>query len=90
MEFAGRPLPGLTTHQAKGLTTHQAKGGEWDIVGVRLRDAERAALAAGLSMTEGMHRKRYVACIRARYRTHRSAPATPSHSAKRETFERST
>ena len=29
MSFSGRPVP--------GLTTHQAKGGEWDIVGVRLR-----------------------------------------------------
>jgi hypothetical protein len=29
----GRPVP--------GLTTHQAKGGEWEVVGVRLTDGER-------------------------------------------------
>jgi len=61
MSFAGRPVP--------GLTSHQAKGGEWDVVGVRLRDTGRAALGAGLSPTEDMHRKIYVACTRARYRT---------------------
>lgn len=59
--FPGRPVP--------GLTTHQAKGSEWEVVGVRLRDGERAALAAGLSSTEDMHRKIYVACTRARRRT---------------------
>jgi DNA helicase-2/ATP-dependent DNA helicase PcrA len=57
----GRPLP--------GLTTHQAKGGEWDAVGVRLTDAERGALAGGLSVDEDTHRKLYVACTRARRRT---------------------
>lgn len=67
MLFAGRPLP--------GLTTHQAKGGEWEVVGVRLRDAERAALAGGLSSTEDMHRKIYVACTRARCRTIEVLPA---------------
>jgi DNA helicase-2/ATP-dependent DNA helicase PcrA len=61
MSFVGRPVP--------GLTTHQAKGGEWDTVGVCLRDDERVALAAGLSSAEDMHRKIYVACTRARYRT---------------------
>lgn len=59
--FAGRPVP--------GLTTHQAKGGEWEVVGIRLKDTERAALAAGLSSAEDMHRKIYVACTRARRRT---------------------
>jgi len=57
----GRPVP--------GLTTHQAKGGEWDAVGIRLRGGERTALAAGLSSTEDMHRKIYVACTRAHRRT---------------------
>ena len=38
MTHPGRPVP--------GLTTHQAKGGEWDIVGVSLRDNERKALGA--------------------------------------------
>jgi DNA helicase-2/ATP-dependent DNA helicase PcrA len=61
LAFPGRPVP--------GLTTHQAKGGEWEVVGVRLRDPERAALAAGLSSTEDMHRKIYVACTRAHQRT---------------------
>lgn len=56
-----RPVP--------GLTTHQAKGGEWDAVAVRLRDAERTALGSGLSLAEDMHRKIYVACTRARWRT---------------------
>jgi DNA helicase-2/ATP-dependent DNA helicase PcrA len=67
ISFTGRPVP--------GLTTHQAKGGEWDVVGVRLRDNERAALGAGLSVTEDMHRKIYVACTRARYRTIEVVPA---------------
>ena len=52
-----------------GLTTHQAKGREWDIVGVRLSDTERAALAAGLRIGEDAHRKLYVACTRARHAT---------------------
>ncbi|MDO3395056.1 UvrD-helicase domain-containing protein [Nocardioides sp. SOB44] len=72
--FPGRPVP--------GLTTHQAKGGEWDAVAIRLRDAERAALAAGLSSAEDMHRKIYVACTRAHRRTIELLPdpplATPS------------
>ncbi len=61
MTHPGRPVP--------GLTTHQAKGGEWDIVGVVLRDTERSSLGAGLSVTQDMHRKIYVAATRARYRT---------------------
>lgn len=39
----------------------------WRIVGEP--DAERAALAAGLSSAEDMHRKIYVACTRAHRRT---------------------
>ena len=69
MTFPGRPVP--------GLTTHQAKGGEWDVVGVSLRDSERKALGAGLSVTEDMHRKIYVATTRARYRTVEVFPGTP-------------
>jgi DNA helicase-2/ATP-dependent DNA helicase PcrA len=57
----GRPVP--------GLTTHQAKGGEWDTVGVRLTDSERQALGGGFSVATDTHRKLYVACTRARYRT---------------------
>lgn len=56
-----RPVP--------GLTTHQAKGGEWEQVGVRLTDSERASLAGGLVVHEDTHRKLYVACTRARLRT---------------------
>lgn len=66
LAFPGRPVP--------GLTTHQAKGGEWEVVGVRLRDAERRALASGLSSTEDLHRKIYVACTRARRRTFEILP----------------
>lgn len=57
----GRPVP--------GLTVHQAKGGEWDTVGVRLTASERENLAAGLSVNDDTHRKLYVACTRARRRT---------------------
>lgn len=59
--FPGRPVP--------GLTTHQAKGGEWEVVGLRLKDDERTALAAGLDSADDLHRKIYVACTRARERT---------------------
>lgn len=52
-----------------GLTTHQAKGREWDRVGLRLSGSEQAALASGLVVTNDAHRKLYVACTRARYRT---------------------
>ena len=58
IRYAGRPVPGLTTHQAKGR--------EWNAVGVRLTSNERAALAAGLTVNEDTHRKLYVACTRAR------------------------
>lgn len=64
---AGRPVP--------GLTTHQAKGGEWDIVGVALRAGERAVLGEGLTVTEDLHRKIYVATTRARFRTLEVFPA---------------
>ncbi len=59
--FSGRPVP--------GLTTHQAKGGEWQVVGLCLRQDEQEALAAGLDSTQDLHRKIYVACTRARERT---------------------
>lgn len=59
--FPGRPVP--------GLTTHQAKGGEWEVVGLRLKDDERTNLAAGLDSANDLHRKIYVACTRARERT---------------------
>ncbi|MDO8148741.1 UvrD-helicase domain-containing protein [Isoptericola sp. b515] len=57
----GRPI--------KGLTSHQAKGGEWDLVGVRLDDHARQRLTAGLSVDNDSDRKLYVACTRARRRT---------------------
>lgn len=59
--YPGRPVP--------GLTTHQAKGGEWAHVGVCLSDTERTALAGGLSVYEDAHRQLYVACTRAQLRT---------------------
>lgn len=61
LRFAGQLVPALTTHQAKGR--------EWAVVGLRLTDGERAALGAGLSVHEDVHRKLYVACTRARSRT---------------------
>ncbi len=61
LTYPGRPVP--------GLTTHQAKGGEWERVGVRLTDDERVALAGGLSIHEDTHRKLYVACTRAHRQT---------------------
>jgi DNA helicase-2/ATP-dependent DNA helicase PcrA len=61
LAYPGRPVP--------GLTTHQAKGGEWDVVGVCLTDRERSTLANGLSVHEDTHRKLYVACTRAHRRT---------------------
>ena len=57
----GRPVPGLTAHQAKGR--------EWEIVSVRLAPSEQAALEAGLSVEDDTHRKLYVACTRARQET---------------------
>jgi DNA helicase-2/ATP-dependent DNA helicase PcrA len=59
--YPGRPVPGLTAHQAKGR--------EWDVVGIRLTPSEREALAGGLSVHEDTHRKLYVACTRARLTT---------------------
>jgi len=64
-----RPVP--------GLTTHQAKGSEWDVVGVRLTGSERAALAGGLSVHNDQHRKLYVACTRAHRRTVEVIPSPP-------------
>jgi DNA helicase-2/ATP-dependent DNA helicase PcrA len=61
MIHTGRPVP--------GLTTHQAKGGEWGTVGVVLSDVERQTLASGLSASQDMDRKNYVAATRARNRT---------------------
>ena len=58
---AGRPVPGLTAHQAKGR--------EWETVAVRLAASEEAALQAGLSVEDDTHRKLYVACTRARQDT---------------------
>jgi DNA helicase-2/ATP-dependent DNA helicase PcrA len=52
-----------------GMTIHQAKGREWDSVGVRLSEQQRAALADGLQPERETHRQLYVACTRARYRT---------------------
>lgn len=72
LEFPGRPVP--------GLTTHQAKGGEWQVVGLRLSPEERDALAFGLSSSEDLHRKIYVACTRARERTVELTPdPTPAN-----------
>ncbi|GAA4968866.1 hypothetical protein GCM10023225_09000 [Kineococcus glutinatus] len=57
-----------------GLTIHQAKGREWDNVGVRLADAERAALERGLDPADERHRLLYVACTRARNWTAEALP----------------
>ena len=72
--YTGRPVP--------GLTTHQAKGGEWEVVGVRLTDNERGALAGGLSREEDTHRQLYVACTRAHRRTV-EVPPPPSSKPER-------
>lgn len=56
--YSGRPVPGLTTHQAKGR--------EWEAVGVRLSSGDREALAGGLAVQVDTHRQLYVACTRAR------------------------
>ena len=61
LSLPGRPVPGLTVHQAKGC--------EWDVVGLRLKPEERAVLAGGLDSAKDLHRKIYVACTRARERT---------------------
>jgi len=52
-----------------GMTVHQAKGREWDHVGVRLSEEERATLAAGLRVDNERHRQLYVACTRAQFST---------------------
>jgi DNA helicase-2/ATP-dependent DNA helicase PcrA len=57
LAYPGRPVP--------GLTTHQAKGGEWEAVGVRLTAEERNTLAGGLEVGRDTDRKLYVACTRA-------------------------
>ncbi len=61
LAYPGRPIP--------GLTTHQAKGSEWDAVGVRLAADGREALAHGLQLPRDTDRKLYVACTRARFLT---------------------
>ena len=61
VRYRGRPVPGLTTHQAKGR--------EWEVVEVRLDANEREALAAGLNVRVESHRQLYVACTRARRAT---------------------
>jgi DNA helicase-2/ATP-dependent DNA helicase PcrA len=57
LAYPGRPVP--------GLTTHQAKGGEWEAVGVRLAPEERNTLTGGLKVGRDTDRKLYVACTRA-------------------------
>lgn len=52
-----------------GLTTHQAKGREWDVVGLRLTEAQLAHFAAGLRQDDDTCRKLYVAATRARARS---------------------
>jgi DNA helicase-2/ATP-dependent DNA helicase PcrA len=52
-----------------GMTVHQAKGREWDRVGIRLSERERAILSGGLDPSTEDHRPLYVACTRARYKT---------------------
>ncbi|TSB31564.1 3'-5' exonuclease [Streptomyces benahoarensis] len=47
-----------------GMTCHQAKGREWDRVGVRLKEADAAALRRGLDPTDEAHRALYVALTR--------------------------
>ncbi|GAA2811798.1 UvrD-helicase domain-containing protein [Kribbella solani] len=64
--FAGRPVPGLTTHQAKGR--------EWDTVGIRLSPDEQRRLANGLSVERDTDRQLYVACTRACLRTAEISP----------------
>ncbi|UKY48508.1 ATP-binding domain-containing protein [Streptomyces inhibens] len=50
-----------------GMTCHQAKGREWDRVGVRLEEADAAALRRGLDPTDEAHRALYVALTRTRH-----------------------
>lgn len=51
-------------HPVPAVTVHQAKGQEWSSVGVRLTQAERIALGAGLDKTKDDHRIIYVALTR--------------------------
>src|SRR5260370_869322 len=57
IRYPGRPVPGLTTHQAKGR--------EWEVVEVRQAASEREALAAGLDVRGESHRQLDGACARA-------------------------
>lgn len=70
LQSPGRLVPAMTVHQAKGR--------EWDRVGVRLSDEERAALARGLSKEIEDDRRLYVACTRARYETVEVPAAIPT------------
>lgn len=58
-----------STQLVPGLTTHQSKGQEWDVVGLRLTDTQRLALATGLDPANDDHRKLYVGATRARSAT---------------------
>jgi DNA helicase-2/ATP-dependent DNA helicase PcrA len=61
LSYSGQRIPGMTVHQAKGR--------EWNRVGVRLSEEDRATLAAGLRVDNERHRQLYVACTRARFGT---------------------
>jgi len=61
LSYFGQLIPGMTVHQAKGR--------EWNRVGVRLSEEERATLAGGLRVENERHRQLYVACTRARFST---------------------
>jgi DNA helicase II / ATP-dependent DNA helicase PcrA len=61
LSYSGQLIPGMTVHQAKGR--------EWNCVGVRLSEEDRATLAAGLRVDNERHRQLYVACTRARFST---------------------
>jgi DNA helicase-2/ATP-dependent DNA helicase PcrA len=61
LSYSGQLIPGMTVHQAKGR--------EWNRVGVRLSEEDRATLAAGLRVENERHRQLYVACTRARFST---------------------
>lgn len=61
LSYSGQLIPGMTVHQAKGR--------EWNRVGLRLSEEERAILAGGLRVDNEHHRQLYVACTRARFST---------------------
>ncbi len=63
LRFRGRPIP--------GLTIHQAKGNEWERVAVCFSDKEEEALARGLDVSEADDRRLYVGLTRAREETGR-------------------